>query len=79
MTINMTGSQMNAIAQVAARLVNGTINPLKRDVQLLERRRHLLRSLASENVSLTRKKSLLRRHHSLVPILLRPQYLLTLL
>jgi hypothetical protein len=76
MITNMTGGHMKAIAQVAKRLVNGTINPPRRDVQLLERRQNLLRSLASENVSLTRKKSLLRRHHSFVSVLLRPPYLL---
>lgn len=72
---NMTSSQMKAIAQVAIRLINGTINPARRDVQLLERRRLLLRLLASDSVSVRRKKSLLKRHHSVVPVLLRPSYL----
>ena len=75
MIVNMTPSQVKAIVQVAKRLVNGTINPARRDVQLLERRRLLLRSLASESVSVRRKKSLLKRHHSIVPVLLRPPYL----
>jgi hypothetical protein len=75
MITNMTGGQVKAIAQVAKRLVNGTINPPRRDVHLLERRRNLLRSLASENVSLTRKKSLLLRCYSFVFVLLRPSYL----
>jgi hypothetical protein len=66
MITNMTVSEMMAIAQVAKRFLNGTINPARRDVQLLSRRRLLNRSLASENVSLSRKKSLLSRHHSFV-------------
>lgn len=73
---NITSSQMDAIAQVARKVVNGTINPSRRDVQLFERRRILLRSLSSGNVSFARKKTLLRRHHSLVPVLLRTIYLI---
>ena len=74
--INMTLSQMKAIAEVAKRVINGTINPMRRDIQMFERRRLLLRSLASSRVSLDRKKALLKRHHSLVPILLRTVYLI---
>ena len=73
--VNMTPSQMKAIAQVTKRLINGTINPARRDVQLFERKRLLLRSLASEMVSIRRKKSSLKRHHSIVPVVLRPPYL----
>mgnify|MGYP001546939328 CR=1 FL=1 len=73
---NMTISQIKAIAQVARRLVTCIINPARRDVQLLERRRLVLQSLASRNVSSTRKKTILKRHHTLIPVLLRIAHLI---
>lgn len=74
---NMISGQVEAIAEVATRVVNGVINPLRRDVQLFERKRLLLRTLASNRVSSSRKKALLRRHHSIVPVLLRIRYVIS--
>ena len=76
MLINITPGRINALSAVALRFVNGTIRTLRRDVQLLERKRELLRTIASDRVCSSRKKALLRRHNSLLPILLRPQYLI---
>ena len=76
MLTNALSGQINAIAEVAERVVNGTINPLRRDVHFFERHRYILRSLASRNVSLKWKRFSLKRHHPLVPILLRAVYLL---
>lgn len=73
---NMTSSQMDAIVEVAKRVTDGTVHPARRDVRLFERKQILLRSLASDHVSFSRKKTLLRRHHSLVPVLLRTVYLM---
>ena len=72
----MNSNQMKALAEVAKRVINGTISPMRRDLQTFEQKRLLLRSLASSRVSFDRKKALLRRHHSLVPILLRTVYLI---
>lgn len=73
---NMTSGQVEAIAEVTIRVVNGVINPIRRDVQLFERKRLLLRSVASNRVSTLRKKTMLRRHHSIIPALLRTRYLI---
>ena len=73
---NLTNRQLKAIIEVAKRILNGVINPMRRDVQVFERRRLLLRTLCSNNVSSSRKKTLLRRFHSFIPILLRPVYLI---
>ena len=72
----MTSGQTEAIAAIAARIITGVINPLRRDAQLFERKRVLLRTLASTRVTSARKKSLLRRHHAIVPVLLRIRYMI---
>ena len=53
---NVTRLQMSSIREVVKRLINGTINPLRRDALLFERRRLLLRTLASHTVSLGERK-----------------------
>jgi hypothetical protein len=73
---NLLSGQVKAISAVAKRLNNGTINPMRRDVPTLERKRLLLRSLASSEVSTERKKSMLIRYHSIITVLLRPAYLI---
>lgn len=73
---NITRDQLLAIGEVAKRLINGYINPLRRDAQLFERRRLMLRTLASPRVSVERKKRLVNRHHSMVPSILKVVYLI---
>ena len=73
---NITRDQLLAIGEVAKRITNGHINPLRRDVQLFERRRLMLRTLASQRVSEERKKRLVRRYQSLVPSMLKSVYLI---
>ena len=73
---NLLSGQIKAISTVAKRLNNGTVNPVRRDVQTLERKRLLMRSLASSNVSTGRKKSMLVRHQSIITVLLRPVHLI---
>ena len=73
---NITSGQLLAIGGVAKRITNGHINPLRRDVQLFERRRLVLRTLASPRVSIDRKKRLVQRYHSLVPSVLKSVYLI---
>ena len=73
---NITRDQLLAIGEVAKQITNGHINPLRRDVQLFERRRLMLRTLASQRVSEERKKRLVRRYHSLVPSMLKSVYLI---
>ena len=73
---NITSDQLLAIGEVAKRITNGHINPLRRDVQLFERRRLLLKTLASPRVSNDRKKRLVQRYHSLVPSVLKSVYLI---
>ena len=72
----MTSSQKEAVAEIARRVVNGVINIMRRDVQLFRRKRLVLETLASRTVSSARKKALIRRHHSLVPVLIRTLYLI---
>ena len=72
----MTSGQVEAIAAIATRIIAGVINPLRRDVQLFERKRTLLRTLTSSRVTSARKKSLLCRHHAIVPVLLRIRYMI---
>ena len=76
MLMNITTNQIQAINIVAGRVVSGVVSPLRRDAQLFRRRRTLLRTLASDDVSVTRKKALLRRYHSTVPVILRTPYLI---
>ena len=73
---NMTFSQLEAVTEIARRVVNGVINTRRRDVQLFRIKRLVLITLASNTVSSARKKALIRRHHSLVPVLLRTLYLI---
>ena len=73
---NMSSSQLEAVAEIARRVVNGVINTMRRDVQLFRRKRLVLRTLASSTLSSAIKKTLIRRHHSLVPVLLRTLYLI---
>ena len=73
---NVTRLQMASITEVAKRLANGTINPLRRDAQLFERRRLILRTLASNTVSFGRKKALVKRNSALLPSMLRSSYLI---
>ena len=53
---NITRHRILAIGHVETRLINGTINPIRRDVQLVERNRVILRALSSHRVSFDRKK-----------------------
>ena len=73
---NITQDQLLAIGEVAKRINNGHINPLRRDAQLFERRRLMLRTLASTRVSIDRKKQLVQRYHFLVPSVLKSVYLI---
>lgn len=73
---NITRDQLLAIGEVAKRLINGHINPLRRNAQLFERRRLMLRTLASPRVSVERKKRLVNRCHSVVPSMLKVVYLI---
>ena len=73
---NITRDQLLAIGEVAKRLTNGHINPLRRGMQLFSRRRLMLRSLASPRVSVERKKRLVDRYHSVVPSMLKIIYLI---
>lgn len=73
---NITRLQMSSIREVAKRLTNGTINPLRRDARLFERRRLALRTLGSNRVSFQRKKALVNRHSSFIPSMLRSVYLI---
>ena len=67
---NLTNRKLKAITEVAKHILNGIIYPMRRDVQIFERRRLLLCTLCSNNVSYGRKNTLLRRFHSFIPILL---------
>ena len=74
--MNITRSQMEAISEVASKVVQGIVSPMRRDVQTFRHKRTVLRTIVSQQVAFTRKKTLLRRHHSLLPRLLRPLYLI---
>ena len=63
---NIKRDQLLAIGEVAKRLSNGHINPLRRDAQRSEGRRLMLRTLTFLRVSVERKKRLVNRHHSVV-------------
>ena len=75
MITNMTLGQISAISEVAKCLTNGNTSPVRRDVQKLERKRQVLRSLASNEAPLVVKKALLRRHHTIIPVILRIAHL----
>ena len=72
----MTSAQTEAVCEVAKRVVDGTINPLRRDIRVFGRKRLALSTLASDRVTLTRKKETLRRHRRLLPVLLRERYVI---
>ena len=72
---SITRQQLSSFRKIAQRLINGPINPLRRDSQLFERRRLMLRTLASPRISFERKKTLINRHHSVVPSMLKSVYL----
>ena len=73
---NITTDQVLAMREVAKRLTNGRINPLRRDARLFQSRRLMLRTLASPRVSVERKKLLIRRYHSVIPSMLKKVYLI---
>ena len=73
---NITPGQLEALGEVATRVSNGVLSLMRRDVQAFNRYRTVLRMLGSQNVSFNRKKSLIRRHHLLIPRLLRTWYLI---
>ena len=71
----ITRGQMECIQIMASQILEGRILLLERDRNYFRRYRDLLRSLQSPNISFTRKKRLLLTFHTLVPRLLRRQYL----
>lgn len=73
---NMTSAQTKAVAEVAKRIADGTINPMRRDVATIERKRLAIRTLASTRESLARKKQVLKKHHALLTVLLRERYVI---
>ena len=73
---NLTQGQVEAIGEIAKRVVNGRISPLRRDVGAFQRKKLVWRTLASSRVSHARKKTLVQRHHNMIPVLLRTRYLL---
>lgn len=73
---NISPSQISAIARVAKCVASGKINPQRKDVRVLRRNRHVIRSVASDSENFIRKKSLIKRHHSIVPVLLRTIYVI---
>ena len=73
---NITNEQLFAVGEVAKRLMNGHINPLRRDTHLFQSRRLMLRTLSSPRVSVERKKQLIRRYHSVIPSMLKNIYLI---
>ncbi len=72
---NISPSQISAIARVAKCVASGKINPQK-NVRVLRRNRHVIRSVPSDSDNFIRKKSLIKRHHSIVPVLLRTIYVI---
>ena len=76
MLYNITRCQLRAIACVATRLCNGRIYPVRRDVSLLERSKAMLRSLSCPRIGFERKKRLLKRHISKIPVILNTVYLI---
>ena len=73
---NITTDQVLAMREVAKRLTNGHINPLRRGARLFQSRRLMLRTLASPRVSVERKKWLILRYNSVIPSMLRSVYLI---
>ena len=73
---SITPGQIAAISEVAKRLIDGTIGPIRGDIRVFSRNRLALRALASNRVSDARKKNVLLRHLSLIPVLLREIYLM---
>ena len=69
---NLNSGQIKAISAIAKRLINGIINPARRDIHILENNRLLLKTLISNRITGKGKRSLLLRHHNLVLILVRP-------
>ena len=76
MLCNITRRQLRAISVVATSLLSGRINPLKRDSTFLKRSKGILETLSSRRISFERKKRLLNRHHSLIPVMLKMIYLI---
>jgi len=74
--MNMTSSQTKTLCEIAKRIADGTITILRRDAETFARKRLVLRTLASERVGVSRKKEVLKRHHTLLPILLRERYII---
>ena len=74
---NITNDQLFAVGEVAMKLTNGHINPLRRDTHLFQSRRLMLRTLSSPRVSVERKKRFICRYHSVihVPSMLKSIYL----
>ena len=73
---NINTDQVLAIREVAKRLTNGHINHIRRDARLFQSRRLMLRTLASQRVSVERKKRLIGRYHSVIPSMLKSVYLI---
>ncbi len=68
--------QLSAIGRVASLVVDGSANALRRDAEIFRRKRLALRCLASDRTSFARKKRLVSTHHTLVPVLLRIDYVI---
>ena len=65
---------MEAIVAILERLIEGSITILRRDAPTFASKRRILREVVSSRVNLQRKRALLRRHHSLIPRILRERY-----
>ena len=74
--VNMTSAQTKAIVEIAKRIVHGSIQIVRRDIQTFRNNRISLRSLASPTVCWTRKKYVLKKNASLVAVLVREVYVM---
>lgn len=72
---HMNRGKMEALSEVIRYIVEGSIRSLTRDESLFWEKRNVLRQLANERISLRRKKNTLLYNHALVPRLVRPYYL----
>ena len=76
---NIVPGQVDTFGVIAERMINGVVSLSRRDAAIIERHRRTLQRLASPTVSFRRKKDLLIRRYSLVPVLLRTPYLIQII
>jgi len=68
----ITDEQLRALSQIALNVLQGNVPITESYKKKLKRYKDVIRSLASRQISKARKRKTLLKHHSVVPLFIKP-------